>query len=365
MTVRLATAAAALATAALLAAAASAQSPEQQQTVERSRALTPSGPWPEGDQAGMGNTQGPGTWLRCAEHLSAEGARLYELSHERFNGMPQSPFGVPLIYEHRPTAGVPGSRHAFNGEQVVSGEPGAQGTQMDALGHFAELPEAWDGSEPFPSGEAVYYGGRPQDAVKPTPDSPLLALGIEQAPPIVTSALLLDAAAHLNGGEPLEPGAMVTAADVEAMIEAQGLGWRGVLPGDVVLIHTGWGRLWDDPEAAGRYYAMGPGLARDAAEMLAEKQVVLVALDNPFTDPVAEGQLRGEAPPPQGAEDGLPFVVHHLNLAVNGVHNIQNARLDELAADRVWTSCAMILPLRSRGASGSPVRAVAVGAPGR
>ena len=97
--------------------------------------------------------------------------------------------------------------------------------------------------------------------------------------------------------------------------------------------------------------------------MLAKKKVVLVALDNPFTDPVADGQLQGKAMPPQGMEAGLPFVIHHLNLAVNGIHNIQNARLAEIAADKVWTSCAMILPLRAKGASGSPVRAVAIGAP--
>ena len=339
-----------------------AQTADDAATVERSLALTPTGPWPAGDQMGMGNTQGPGTWLRCAAEMTKPGAASYELSHERFNEMPQSPFGAPLVYEYRPTVGIPGTKHAFNGEHVISGEPGAQGTQMDALGHFAQFENAWTGDGDFPAGDAIYYGGRTQGEVKPEPDSPLRALGIENAPPIVTSALLLDAAA-LNGGAPLAPGHMVTAADIGAMLEAQGLTWRGVLPGDVVLIHTGWGANWDDPEAATRYYTMGPGLAMDAAEMLAEKKVVLVALDNPFTDPVAEGQLQGQAMPPQGMEDGLPFVIHHMNLAVNGIHNIQNARLGELAEDKVWTSCAMILPLRSRGASGSPVRAVAIGAP--
>jgi kynurenine formamidase len=348
---------------AVLAAPAWTQTSDAAATVERSLALTPTGPWPAGDQAGMGNTQGPGTWLRCAEHLANPDARSYELSHERFNEMPQSPFGAPLVYEYRPTVGIPGTKHAFNGEHVVSGEPGAQGTQMDALGHFAQFPNAWNGEGDFPAGDAIYYGGRAQAEVKPTPGAPLQALGIEKAPPIVTSALLLDAAAHLNAGDALAPGTMVTAADIAAMLEAQGLGWRGVLPGDVVLIHTGWGALWDDAEGAKRYYSMGPGLARDAAEMLAEKKVVLVALDNPFTDPVADGQLMGQAMPPQGMDEGLPFVIHHLNLAVNGIHNIQNARLKEIAADKVWTSCAMILPLRSRGASGSPVRAVAIGTP--
>jgi kynurenine formamidase len=78
---------------------------------------------------------------------------------------------------------------------------------------------------------------------------------------------------------------------------------------------------------------------------------------------VNEGQLTGAAPPPEGTPDGLPFAIHHQNLAKAGIHNIQNAKLDELAADKVWTSCTMILPLRSRGASGSPVRPVAIGAP--
>ncbi|PKP84229.1 MAG: polyketide cyclase [Alphaproteobacteria bacterium HGW-Alphaproteobacteria-2] len=311
-------------TAALAALALPGLAAEPEEVLRRAADLTPLGPWSEGDQMGMGNTQGPGTWMRCAAHLAAPGAKLYELSHIRANDMPQSPFGVPLVYEYRPTVGIPGTRHA-----------------------------------------ATYYGGATQAEVKPTPDSPLLKLGMEQAAPIVTSAVLLDAAAHLNGGAPLEPGTLVTAADIEAMLAAQGLGARGIQPGDVVLIHTGWGALWDDAQASQRYYTMGPGLAQDGAELLAGRHAVLVALDNPFTDPVADGQLTGQAMPPQGMDEGLPFVIHHLNLAVNGIHNIQNARLKEIAADGAWTSCAMILPLRSRGASGSPVRAIAIGAPTR
>ena len=158
---------------------------------ESSQALVPSGPWPEGNQVGMANTIGAGTWMRCAHYMSQPGAKSYELSHVRSNDMTQSPFGVPLQYEYRPTVGIPGTLHAFNGEQVVTGEPAAQGTQMDALGHFAYLSEPWDGQSDFPSDGASYYGGYTQNEVKPTPDSPLLKLGIEHAPPIITSAILL------------------------------------------------------------------------------------------------------------------------------------------------------------------------------
>jgi kynurenine formamidase len=45
------------------------------------------------------------------------------------------------------------------------------------------------------------------------------------------------------------------------------------------------------------------------------------------------------------------------------VLQIQNSRLSEIAADGVWNFCAMIMPLRIQGGSGSPVRPVAIGAP--
>src|SRR3984893_6433644 len=320
-------------------------------------------PWPPGDEIGMANTLGPSTWQRCASYLADAKAKSYELSYLRSNTMPQSPFGVPLRERYRPTVGIPGTRHAFNGEETVSGEAGAQGTQMDAIGHFAVLPQPWDGKSDFPTDSATYYGGYKQADVKPTPDSPLQRLGIEKVPPIITTAVLLDAKTHLGGGSALAPGQAVTATDIDAMLNAQGLASRGLMPGDVLYIYTGWGDNWKDPDTEKFYYTKGPGLSYDAAKHIAEKQVVLLALDNPFTDPVAEGFLQGKAPPPAGAPEGLPFAIHHTNLAESGIYQIQNANLGALAQDKVWVSCTMILPLRAQGNAGSPVRPVAIGVP--
>jgi kynurenine formamidase len=320
-------------------------------------------PWPAGDEIGMANTLGPATWQRCATHLADPNARAYELSYLRSNTMPRSPFAVPLRENSRPTAGIAGTRHAFNSDETVSGDPGQQGTQMDALGHFAVLPREWDGKGEFPAREADYYGGYTQAQVKPAPDSPLRKLGIDKVPPIITTAVLLDAKAHLGGGQAMQPGQLVTAADIEAMLKAQGLESRGLMSGDVLYIYTGWGENWKDPDTENVYYTKGPGLAFDAAKYIEQKAVVLVALDNPFTDPVADGFLQGKAPPPAGTPPGLPFAIHHHNLTQAGIHNIQNANLAALARDRVWLSCTIILPLRSQGGSGSPVRPVAVGAP--
>ena len=315
-------------------------------------------PWPPGDEIGMANTLGPGTWQRCASHLADAKAKSYELSHLRSNTMPQSPFGVPLRERYRPTVGIAGTRHAFNGEETVSGEAGAQGTQMDAIGHFAVLPQPWDGKGEFPADQATYYGGYKQADVKPTPDSPLQKLGIEKGPPIITTAVLLDAKTHLGGGSAMAPGQTVSAKDIEAMLKAQGLESRGLMPGDVLYIYTGWGDHWKDPDTE-----KGPGLSTDAARYIGEKQVVLLALDNPFTDPVADGFLQGKAAPPAGAPEGLPFAIHHTNLTQSGIYQIQNANLGALAQDKVWLSCTIILPLRAQGDAGSPVRPVAIGAP--
>ena len=63
---------------------------------------------------------------------------------------------------------------------------------------------------------ATYYGGFTQKDVKPTPDSPLLKLGIDKIPPLVTTVVLLDARAHVGKGKALADGQLVTAATCRA-----------------------------------------------------------------------------------------------------------------------------------------------------
>jgi kynurenine formamidase len=327
---------------------------------DMSQPSVPLPPWPKGDERGMANTLGPGTWWRAAQHLMAPGAKCYELSHPISNSMPSSPFSNPLKLQPRPTRGMRNAVHASNME-TLTGDQGAQGTHMDALGHFGAVDKPWDGSGEFPVAEAFYYGGFRQREVKPDPASTLEKLGIDKVPPMITTAVLLDAKAHY--GKTLTAGTTIGVKEIEQMLKAQGLERRGLLPGDVLYIHTGWGENWKDPEPEKHYYTEGPGLGYDAAQYLEEKAVVLVALDNPFTDAVNHGQLKGEAPPASGYPKGMPFAIHHHCLVKAGIHQIQNAKLDEIARDRVWTSCTIILPLRVRGGCGSLVRPVAIGVP--
>jgi kynurenine formamidase len=328
------------------------------------RAPMPSPPWPAGDERGMANQLGGATWNRCAWHMTLPGAKAYELAQLRSNTMPLSPFAGPYAMKPKPTAGIPMTAHAFNSETINEGaEPGQQGTQFDPLGHFAALKQPWDGKPPFPAEQAIYYGGFTEQEVKPSPDSPLQRLGVEKAPPIITSAVLLDAKAYVGKGKPMQAGQFVTAKDIEGMLRAQALSNRGILPGDVVYVHTGWGEKWRDPDTEKVYYAAAPGISYDAARYLGEKRIVAIGLDAPFIDTVPEGMVQGKAGPAEGTPPGLPFVVHHHMLTQAGVHLVENAKLDELARDRVWLSCTMILPLREKGAAGSAIRPVAIGAP--
>jgi kynurenine formamidase len=202
--------------------------------------------------------------------------------------------------------------------------------------------------------------------VKPNADSPLLKLGVDKIPPIVTTAILLDAKTHVGGGQPMKAGAIITSADIEKMLKAQGLAKRGILPGDVVYVRTGWGDYWKDPDIDKTYYSMAPGLSWDAARYLGERRIVAVGLDTPFVDAVADGQLQGKAgPAPGSTPPNLPFAVHHHMLTQIGILQVENMNLAALANDRVWTSCTMILPLLTQGAAGSAVRPVAIGVPGQ
>ncbi|HSB99538.1 MAG TPA: cyclase family protein, partial [Burkholderiaceae bacterium] len=218
---------------------------------------SPAPPWRPGDELGMANTLGPITLQRCAWHMAQPRSQVYEASHVRSNTMPKSPFASPAGTQYKGTAGVPFSAHAFNSEVMqANAEPGQQGTQIDALGHFASISKPWDPKDPFPADDAKYYGGFTQKDVKPTPDSPLLKMGIDKMPPLITSAVLLDARAFVGKGQPMTDGQLVTAEHIEGMLKVQGLQGRGVLPGDMVWIYTGWSDRWKDPAENNGYYAM-------------------------------------------------------------------------------------------------------------
>ena len=166
--------------------------------------------------------------------------------------------------------------------------------------------------------------------------------GVEEIPPIVAPGVLLDAAAR-EGVKSLEPGHAVTGEDLEACCENQGV---AVEPGDVVLVRTGNARYWED---ADRYLA-GPGMATSASYWVAQRGVVAVGADNPAWD----------VPGMKDPDLGCMLPGHLILLARRGIYIIENLKLDELAAAGYHRFDFVCTPLKLVGATGSPVRPLAI-----
>jgi kynurenine formamidase len=167
--------------------------------------------------------------------------------------------------------------------------------------------------------------------------------GVEEISPIVAPGVLLDAAAR-EGVKSLEPGHAVTGEDLEACCENQGV---AVESGDVVLVRTGNARYWK--ENADRYLA-GPGMATNASYWVADRGVVAVGADNPAWD------VPGMKDPDLGGM--LPG--HLILLARRGIYIIENLNLEELAAAGHYRFDFVCTPLKLVGATGSPVRPLAI-----
>ncbi|MFL5843494.1 MAG: cyclase family protein [Solirubrobacteraceae bacterium] len=200
-------------------------------------------------------------------------------------------------------------------------------THIDALSHIYAEDRIYNG---FSKDEATTLGGAAR-------------CGIEKAGPMVTRGLLVDVAGH-KGVPCLDPGQVVTAADLEEAMTAQGIAPR---QGDAVLVRTGWFEAFLADEA-GDLAPEQPGLGLEAARLLAAADVALVGADNTAV----------EAMP----FDNGDFVTVHIELLVRrGIHLIEHLRLEELARDGCHEFLFAVAPLPLVGATASPVNPIAIG----
>ncbi|HJS84704.1 MAG TPA: cyclase family protein [Acetobacteraceae bacterium] len=288
--------------------------------------------WGPADRIGAANLITPEKRL-AALRLITEG-RLFDLSHEISPAAPfmapnQTPFLMSLWASWRDSIkrrrGMGASNDA--GANVERIEMTAHvGTHMDALGHFS-------------IGNRLYNGLSAEETVT---DWGLAELGIEQAPAMVTRGLLLDVAG-LDGGAHLEPGRVVAPEDLARAADAAS---AAVEPGDIVLIRTGWGRYFGVDNT--RYLKGEPGLDVPAARWLTERGVAAIGCDNMAVEVL---------PNPDPA---LSMPVHQHALAEAGVYLVENLALEALAASGMRAFCLVLLPIKFKGATGSPVRPVAL-----
>jgi kynurenine formamidase len=167
-------------------------------------------------------------------------------------------------------------------------------------------------------------------------------VGIEKVGTLITRGVLIDVAG-LKGVDTLPDTYEITVADLEGALQKQNMKLQ---PGDAVIIHTGWGKLWGKDNA--RYVKSCPGIGVAAAEWLAKQDPMLIGSDN---WPV-------EVAPNPDPQISLP--VHQILLVVNGIHILENLKLDDLVAKRVSEFAFMMQPLKIQGGTGSTVAPIAV-----
>lgn len=259
------------------------------------------------------------------------GCRILDLAQPMRTGMPQSPNHPPfrMLIERRHGDQVRADGGSAANELIITG--GHVGTHVDALGHVSQ--------------DGFVHGGHPTGGVQS--NRGLSQGGIEEFPPFVGRGVLLDVAA-VHGVNHLSPGYEITVADLVSAQDRAGVALR---EGDAVLIGSGWSRRWHEPEAfVGRADGVpGPGLPA-AAWLAAQRPRVLGAETIAFEHiPAGAGHAR------------LP--VHRHLLVEEGINIVETMRLDELLRCGASEFVLVLNPLPIVGATGAPVRPLAVVAP--
>jgi len=279
--------------------------------------------WGAGDQRGSGNHMKPETVLRAARLIRT--GEVFELGHVLSASMPF--FGTRRFDLHtkRTTMNPQANRRGSNEEIVVS-EIGQVGTQFDAFPHQT-------------IGNSLYNCVPLEETATRTG---FTKLGVENVGALMTRGVLIDVAA-LKNVEMLPDAYEITPADLQQALQRQKLTLQ---PGDAAIIHTGWSRLWGKDNA--RYVKSDPGIGVAAAEWLAKQDPMLVGADNSAVEisPNPDRQLAGPG--------------HQILIVVNGIHLLENLRLDELAARRVYEFALIVEPLKLVGGTGSTVAPIAV-----
>ncbi len=292
-------------------------------------------PWGADDEIGRLNLITEQSRSEILSRIS--GGRSYDLSVEYFIGMPSwQGAGDPhyrIWMTHTPGGTVVddplGVGQTMNEHVSYTGSAVSMythtGTHIDSLNHFGLDGKIWNGFS-----AADHLGDRGWQVA-----------GAENIPPIIARGVLIDVATA-KGVDMLADGYRVTRDDLINALGQQGVELH---EGDVVLIRTGWMKLYEDASA---FMANSPGLGMAAAKFLVEENgAMIVGADN----------LSFEAFPSEA--DGNYVPIHTYLLAQHGVPILELVNLEGLAEDRVYEFAFVGASLKLRGADAAPIRPIA------
>ena len=205
-------------------------------------------------------------------------------------------------------------------------------SQWDALAHVFYDGRLYNG---FPSSEITVHGAH-RCAVD------------RLSPGVVGRGVLVDVA-RLKGVQWLQAGEAILPDDLDAAAAAQGV---AVQAGDVLLIRTGWRRMFVERRDPSAFKAGEPGLSVSCAEWLHRHDVAAVASDN-FAVEVIPGEYEDEHLP-----------LHMILLRDMGMPLGEMLDFEELASDCASDGVFEFLfcapPIKFTRGVGSPINPLAL-----
>jgi kynurenine formamidase len=304
------------------------------------------GRWGEQDKRGMLNVITPEMVIK-ATSLVKQG-KVYTLSEEMTNDLPRyiTPvrFGVQVLQERDGY-----DRVTKQGEFDPKKRQGAAsytfmhnhtGTHLDTFSHVYRENSLYNNAPP-PRPDGTVHG----DAAS------VLS--------IVGRGVLLDVAKY-KGQDPLPVGYWISLEDLQNTAKAQKV---EIQKGDILLVRTGWRKMWNEPGADGRvdsahskWHQPQPGVGADCLAFFNEMDIVAVGADN--------GAVEWGAPLPPGVTRkafGFPDLPLHVDFLWNrGAYIIEILNLDELAQDQAYEFLFVVGPLLLKGGIGVPINPIAI-----
>jgi kynurenine formamidase len=195
------------------------------------------------------------------------------------------------------------------------------GTHIDGIGHIGR-------------GDC-YYNQTPMG--KFINQNRMTKLGLENLKSFATRGVIIDLVkVYQNAGKLrsnpgcktpcLDKGTVISPEDLQAGLKMYNTTLR---EGDAVFLNTGWGDLFAQYPAQNVLYNSGePGIGSAAAKWLIDQKVILVGADTWAVEVIP------------GEQETVAFPVHQLLLTDNGIHIVENVRMDLIAAEAAATKRA-------------------------
>ena len=222
----------------------------------------------------------------------------------------------------------PGSNRRGSNEEIVVAEIGQVGTQFDGFSHQT-------------IGDSMYNCFKLDDIATRTG---FTKLGVENVGALMTRGVLIDVAAA-KGVEMLPDTYEITVADLQQALQRA-----------------------EPDAAAGRRRADPYGMGQDCGAKTTRRYIE--------DQSRARRRRRGMAGAPGSRCSSAPTTapvdvtpnpdpqvsnpIHQIMLVVNGIHLLENLKLDELAAKQVYEFALVVQPLKIQGGTGSTVAPIAV-----